>query len=316
MAVLVEKGKTYEELGILDSAYSCLQGCLAMIYAKYKKDKFNGVNAEMGVIYSKMGKKGLAEEFFRKSFQLLNSEENDIRLLARAYCEFAEHFDRFNQVDSSIYYASKALWLDQRFNLLVQQLRASTLLTKLYKQENKIDSAFKYQQIMINTRDSIFSLEKINRMQTLEFNEQLRQQALEIEKSKSAEERKQNIQYALITIVLFSLIILFLFLSRSFITNTKLITFFGVIVLLLVFEFLNLLLHPFLERITHHSPVLILFALVCIAALLVPVHHWLEELTTVKLVEKNKSIRLANAKKTIAKLEDKPSHKQDGNTQV
>ena len=48
-----------------------------------------------------------------------------------------------------------------------------------------------------------------------------------------------------------------------------------------------------------------LLALVCIAALLVPLHHKLEKWTTVKLVEKNKATRLANAKKTIEKLEEK-----------
>ena len=74
------------------------------------------------------------------------------------------------------------------------------------------------------------------------------------------------------------------------------------ITLLIVFEFLNLLLHPFLERITHHSPVLMLLGLVCIAALLVPMHHKLEHWATHKLIEKNKAIRLAAAKKTIEKL--------------
>jgi hypothetical protein len=39
--------------------------------------------------------------------------------------------------------------------------------------------------------------------------------------------------------------------------------------------------------------------------MLVPLHRWLEELATVKLVKKNKSLRLANAKKTIEKLEGK-----------
>jgi hypothetical protein len=305
LGVLTEKGGSYEQLGILDSAYNCLQEVLAIIYGKYKKDKFNAVHSELGTIYSKMGKKELAEEFFRKSFQLLNSEEKDIRLLARANCQFAEHFDRFNQLDSSIYYASKGLWLDQRFNLLMQQLQASKLLTKLYKQENDIDSAFKYLEIMVNTRDSIFSLEKINRLQTLEFNEQLRQQQLSLEKAKAKEQRKQNIQYALIALGIIIFIILFLLLSRSFITNTRLIEFFGILALLIVFEFLNLLLHPFLEKVTNHTPVLMLVALVCIAAFLIPLHNRVEKWSTAKLVEKNKRIRLANAKKTIEKLEEK-----------
>lgn len=304
--VLVDKGKSYEQLNILDSAYTYVQECLAMMFRKYKGQNIQGggIHSEMGIIYSKMGKKQLAEEFFRQSF-LLSSEVKNIRLLARAYCEFAEHFDRFNQTDSAIYYATKGFQLDQQFDLLVQQLQASTILAKLYKQENKIDSAFKYQQIMIDTRESIFSREKVNRLQTLEFNEQVRQQELSSAKIAAEEERKQNIQYALIALGLVTFIILFLLLSRSFITSTKLIAFFGVVALLLVFEFLNLLLHPFLERVTHHSPVLMLLALVCIASMLVPLHHRLEKYTTVKLVEKNKEIRLARAKKTIAKLENK-----------
>ncbi len=304
MTVFVDKGKSYEQLGILDSAYTYLQEGMALQFrlTQGKNLYGGGAHACLGIIYSKMGKKELAEEFFRQSFQL-SSEVNNIRILARSYTEFAEHFYRFHQPDSAIYYASKGLLIDMQFDLWVQQLNAATLLAKAYKQENKIDSAFKYQQLMIDTRDSVFGREKINRMQALEFNEQLRQQALALERSKEQDERRQNIQYALIAIGLVTFIILFLFLSRSFITSPKLITFFGVIALLLVFEFLNLLLHPFLERVTNHSPLLMLLALVCIAAILVPLHHKLEKWTTVRLVKVNKSTRLANAKKTIEKLE-------------
>jgi hypothetical protein len=79
----------------------------------------------------------------------------------------------------------------------------------------------------------------------------------------------------------------------------------GIVALLLVFEFLNLLLHPFLERITLHSPTLMLLSLVCVASLLVPLHHKLEKWTTNKLIEKNKKIRLESAKKTIEQLAQK-----------
>ena len=143
------------------------------------------------------------------------------------------------------------------------------------------------------------------------FEEDLRQQELANEKNKAEDERKQNIQYALLALGIIILLSLYLLLSRSFITNTKLIEFFGVIGLLIVFEFLNLLLHPFLERITHHSPVLMLMALVCIAALLVPLHHKVEHWATAKLVEKNKKIRLASAKETIRLLSDEELEKSD-----
>ena len=88
------------------------------------------------------------------------------------------------------------------------------------------------------------------------------------------------------------------------------------IALLIVFEFLNLLLHPFLENVTHHTPVLMLVALVCIAALLVPLHHKIEKWATHRLVEKNKAIRLADAKKTIEKLEGKETNVNQGSTKT
>ena len=51
------------------------------------------------------------------------------------------------------------------------------------------------------------------------------------------------------------------------------------------------------------SPVLMLLILIGIGALLVPLHHRLEKWITKIMVEKNKKIRLAAAKKTIASLE-------------
>ena len=304
-SAMIDKGKAYEQLDILDSAYSYLQDWLAMKYRKYKGQKDMGAGggeAEMGIIYSKMGKKQLADDFFRQSFQL-NKDVKELRLLARGYNEYAEHFARYHQQDSAIYYATEGFLLDKQNNFLVQQLAASTLLSKLYTQENQIDSAFKYQQAMITLKDSVFSSEKISRLQTLGFNEQLRQRERVMERIEAENKRYENIQYALIAIGLVTFIILFLLLSRRMITSPKLIRFLGVVSLLLVFEFLNLVLHPYLEEMTHHSPVLMLISLVCIAALLVPLHHRLEHLATEKLVDKNKKIRLALAKKTIEKLE-------------
>jgi hypothetical protein len=135
------------------------------------------------------------------------------------------------------------------------------------------------------------------------FNQQLK----EIEEQSTIKlantQRKQNLQYALIATAILTFFILFLLLSRRVITNLKMIEFLSVVVLLIVFEFLNMLLHPFMERITNHSPALMLSALVCIAALLVPLHHRLEKWAKNKLVEKNRQVRLAAAKRTIEKLE-------------
>jgi hypothetical protein len=119
------------------------------------------------------------------------------------------------------------------------------------------------------------------------------------------EERKQNIQYALIALGIIISITLFLLLSKTLIVNEKLIPFFAVLGLLIVFEFVNLLIPPWLAHFSDESPVLMLLALVLIAALLIPMHHYLEHWIKEKMVGKNKVIRLAAAKKTIKKLEKK-----------
>lgn len=122
---------------------------------------------------------------------------------------------------------------------------------------------------------------------------------------KAEQQREQNIQYALIALGIIIFISLFLLLSRSIIVNEKWIEFLGVLGLLIVFEFINLVIHPYISEATHDSPIFMLIVLVAIAALLIPLHHRLEKWIKEKMVEKNKKVRLEAAKKTIEKLEKK-----------
>jgi NADH:ubiquinone oxidoreductase subunit 6 (subunit J) len=150
--------------------------------------------------------------------------------------------------------------------------------------------------------DSLFNIRAIQQVQLMTFEEEARQDELKIKDLKAAEQREKHIQYALLAFGIIFFVMMFLLLSRSLITNTRVIELLGLIALLIVFEFLNLLLHPFLQNVTNDSPLLMLLALVIIAALLVPMHHRLEKWATAKLVAKNKHTRLLAAKKTIEKL--------------
>lgn len=246
----------------------------------------------------------LALPFLRKSLAYAQSN-SDAWTIAYAYLDFAQAYFGLKNYDSTIYYARKSVELSNYMGFKETLLKSCEALYKSFEATGREDSVNKYFRLATAAKDSIYSTEKTSNIQAISFREQLRQQEIETEKTKSEDERKQNIQFALIAFGIISFLILFSLLSRRHITNTKLIQFLGVLALLVVFEFLNLLLHPFLEKITHHSPVLMLLALVCIAALLVPMHHKLEKWATHKLVEKNKAIRLAAARKTIEKLDGK-----------
>ncbi len=294
-------GATYLATNRLDSSLMYSQRCYENAVRLKVTTNLSFLFTNLGGVQSKLGNAPLAVSYFNMAINQSLGTSN-IRYLNLAFTGFAEHFQRFNQTDSCIFYAKKAIAAVNNTSFFYLSSKPAQLLTDIYEKSD-CDSTLKYAKVYKTAADSLNSSKANQQIFLMTFEEDLRQQEFAAEKVKAEEERKQNIQYALIALGIFILLTLYLLLSHSFITNTKLIGYFGVVALLIVFEFLNLLLHPFLERITHHSPLLMLLSLVCIAALLVPLHHKVEKWAIAKLVEKNKKIRLAKAKKTIEELE-------------
>lgn len=227
--------------------------------------------------------------------------------------DFAEVYLNTAIYDSVLHYAHLALAVSVPFNIKDQSMRSYEYLYKSYEQIHQQDSLNKYFRLAMLTKDSLFNLEKMKSIQSLSFREEMRQQEIEAENLMNAEERQQNIQYALIALGIIIFITVFLLLSRTIIVNERIISFFAILGLLIIFEFINLLIHPWLAHFTHESPVWMLLALVVIAAMLIPLHHRLEHWTKSRLVEKNNAIRLAAAKRTIEQLDKKPDGIEQGN---
>ncbi len=261
-------------------------------------------------VYKAKGDIDLAESYYKKCIAFSDAESIYLPYVT-ATTDYGQYLFDNKQYDLSKAYAISAFNKARQAKNKTGMINAAALLRKVYYAVGQKDSSYYYSDVKDAYSDSVFNEQQRNQIQNLSFAQQVKEKEEQARLSDEEEQRKQNIQYALIALGIIILLTLYLLLSRSFITNTKLIEFFGVVALLIVFEFLNLLLHPFLERITHHSPVLMLLALVCIAALLVPLHHKVEKWATAKLVEKNKQIRLAAAKKTIQQLDAKEDNKLD-----
>jgi tetratricopeptide (TPR) repeat protein len=289
------------KMNLPDSALPYAQEALRV--GQELKDTFNlaATIGTLGETYIARGEHDIARPFLQQALHY-SKKYNQRFTISYTLNDFAQSFFETGQYDSSLSYARQALYYAHP-NYKSLMMTAYEWEYKNFEKQGSQDSVYKYFRLAMDTKDELFTIEKTRNIQSLDFQEQMRQQEVEAEKLLVASDRKKNIQMAFIAVGLITFIILYLILSRRFITNTKLIIFLGVIALLMVFEFLNLLLHPFLEKITHHIPVLMLLALVSIAAILVPLHHRIEKWATQKLVEKNKKIRLAAAKKTIARLE-------------
>lgn len=246
----------------------------------------------------------LAVPFLNKSLSYA-LKSNNPWAIGFTQMDLAQAYQGLKNYDSAVHYAQQSIKLAVPNSLQEIMLKSYTVICEVYEATNKQDSANKYFRLAAITKDSLYTIEKLNYAQTISFREQLKEQEIAAEKEKAEAERKNNIQYIGIAIGILLFIILFLLLSRSIIVNEKVISFLGILGLLVVFEFINLIFHPLIASLTHHSPVWMLVILVGIASLLIPLHHKLEHWIKHKMVEKNKNIRLAAAKKTIEQLENK-----------
>lgn len=206
-------------------------------------------------------------------------------------------FDK-NKIDSAKIYSQKSISAFDKTTQKSGYFRNAEILLDIYSKTN-IDSAYKYsEKLRVGIMDYLAENSSNDNLKIM-LDEELRQKSLAEEKEKIEEEKKQNIQYTLISIGILVLLSFYLIVTKSFIVSSKVIKFIGVVSLLIVFEFINLLIHPYLEKITHHSPILILLALVAIAAILVPLHHKVEHLFVAKMIEKNKNLKIKKAVEII-----------------
>lgn len=293
-------GDGYERVNQLDSAL--FYGLRAYELAMFNKEEHSWISHVLGNIYTKLQQPELALIHYRLSLEIArkNGVYKDVMDNQNG---IASLFVISGQTDSVIYYSKEAL---KYFNTVYYPkggMEAAARLAKAYKSTNSTDSSLKYFELSNAISDSIYSQQKMMQVQNLAFAEKERQAEASERKEKEDRQRRHNIQYATLGIGIISFLILFLLLSHSIIVKTGLVKYLGIIALLLVFEFIDLWTHPYLKDFTNDSPLLMLLILVGIAALLIPAHHRLEKWVVGKLTEKNKRIRLAAARKTIAELE-------------
>jgi len=300
-------GTVYSVAFMPDSGLIYAQKSLNIAYELKNDSLLSGPLGTIAENYIAKGDYDLAMPFLKKAleYRILFGSKNSLSSDTWNNNAFAQAYLGMKQYDSAIHYSQRSLTFSIESNDIIQQLRTYEYLYKSFDAKGKQDSSNKYYRLAGNLKDSLLSTEKVRAIEAISFSALLRQQELDAEKIKAEDERKQNIQYALIALGIVTFIILFLLLSRSIVVTEKWISFFGILGLLIVFEFINLLIHPFLERVTHHSPILMLLALVVIASLLIPVHHKIEKWIKDKMTKKNKTIRLEHAKKTIENLESK-----------
>jgi tetratricopeptide (TPR) repeat protein len=256
----------------------------------------------LGEIHQLMNDNVLAFSYYRTSLDNCLST-HDPKGLYFTYRDLGDYYEHLHSADSALFYYRKSFLIVGETKTANYYIMPAQWLYAYFKQKGRADSALFYLEKVTAAEGSVDAIRKAVGSQSISFEEDLRQQEMTVEKERQAKERTYDLQLAVLFIAILAATLSFLLLSRSIIVSHKVIYFLSVLVLLIFFEFINLLLHPILQKVTNDSPVLLLLSLVAIGAIIVPIHHRLEKWATNRLVEKNKAIRLAKARKTIRELE-------------
>jgi hypothetical protein len=217
---------------------------------------------DSAVYYLRLAQPGFERDFTEIKCQLL-------------YAEIGECFALLNNPQMAILYYEKALALKSSSNNPQLEASYSSALSSLYEQEKDYKKAFYYAHQGTVLNDTLQKLSNQRDIVLMEVDNEKKKLENELELIAQQKRTKRNLQLMAITVlitVFFFLLVLMGMLRISKIA-IKLLGYLGFISL---FEFIVLLIDPFLKQITDDQPLKIWLLKILLIALLVPLQHNLE----------------------------------------
>lgn len=191
----------------------------ALFYAKKRNEidaSFYNTNVDrvfanllLADIYAAMNNADSA--MYRYRFVIANTPVFIEYLTANAKAGMARLFQQEGKPDSALVFARQALDYFQTNKMAVRAWgenslyyvgEISPLVAELYKANNQPDSAYKYLQLSIAVKDSLYNTDKVRQFQTLGFNEANRRLQLEQQSREEKQRYETKIKiYGLISII-------------------------------------------------------------------------------------------------------------------
>jgi tetratricopeptide (TPR) repeat protein len=283
--VLLNIGDGYEKMDMLDSAFIFSGKAKEIALRRNDYESLGAIFINLGYISYKRNNIDAALKDLRSGIYYMKKIEDNYSL-ATAWFRLALCFNKLNKTDSFQVYAKKAIELGDSTSNYSTVLDAANQLSKHYAATGNFASYFIYKELAAK-KDSIINNNKQTvRIEQLKLQEQMRQEGITATRLQAAELRSQNIQKGIIIGLIITLFIALLIFSQKNV-HPRAVEALSVIVLLLAFEFITLIIHPYVEKLTHHNPIYMLMILAGVAGLLGPLHHRLTHLLKHKLVRKH-----------------------------
>lgn len=283
--VYLNMGDIFEKKNMLDSALAYTYNCLEKSKESSNDLLVGTALNNLGNIYSKMKMYKPAHDNYLEGLSYLE-KSNDYSIYTESMLGLAKIFEQQGLIDSALYYGRQSYNIARLNSFMVNAFDASVLITRIFKKQSMIDSSFAYQESMIALKDSIYSREKVKDVSNMTASEQVRQMELQQQRELEKQELRQKLQLLGVGILIPIFFLLSVVVSRRKV-NKRLVEFLGVVSILMFFEYLTLLIHPFVAEKTHHNAFYEIMIFVALAAIITPLHHRFQHWVINKLKEWN-----------------------------
>jgi tetratricopeptide (TPR) repeat protein len=227
-----------------------------------------------GSIYADMGKYDSAYYFFKKAEPEVEQKTNQVGKFG-FYQQFGTFYKAKGDNGKAIGYFLKARKIGTDMNDISLLENCDQNLDTLYGRTGDFKTAYYYNTTYNKWKDSLQTMAKQTDVLKLEVdNDNRRRERLAREEEENTV-RRHNIQYMGLTAGLACLFIVLVMLG-FFMISPRTIRALGFFSFIFLFEFIILLTDKQIHEWTHGEPWKVILIKIFLAAVLLPLHHWLE----------------------------------------
>ncbi len=246
----------------------------------------NFIDQSYGLIYFRLGKYDSAKYYYEKVATFFEQDVNSTNKYGYYYQRGMLYF-KTGEWDKSLAFFLKAKAIADGIGNLDQMSEVVARLDSVYQKKGNFEQAYAFASLHTTYKDSLNKLGKEKDLMQIEAADEQSRMERRLKEEEETKRRNNNIQYIGIT---FGIIILFMTLAvlGMFKVSAGLIKAISFFVFLMLFEFIFLVFKKNIYSITQGEPLKDLAFMIALAALLVPLHHWLEHRVLTYLTSHNR----------------------------
>jgi tetratricopeptide (TPR) repeat protein len=225
-------------------------------------------------IYTKLNQFDSAGFYYNKALPFFETKSSELNRI-NFYDQLAVYYKKIGNYDKSIEYFLKVKEMGERNAQLENVQKAVKNLDTIYEVKQDFKMANHYNGLYYQYKDSIDKLKKENELSQIEASDEQQRREREEAERLEAKRKRNSIQYMGIII---GIVVLFvaLIMMGMFKVSANTIRAIGFFSFLIFFEFIFLVFKKNINGITQGVPLYDLGFMIALAAILVPLHHWLE----------------------------------------